>query len=164
MITWIRHPAACDRLCILTSASCHDHLFFTRLSHLCIGGRSVKIFIATLSSSKRKRFGRLVTPAVVWVWTLIPTSCNSCGSPAGGRHGRSGSIIVCSRQRCVLSISPRGKRLTNFYTVYKIHLPLFFAIVFWKLLFLYILKVVKLEQRLLSLLILHKLLSFRHMK
>ena len=161
MSTWIRHPTACDRLCILISASFPGNLlffFFPCLSHLCKEGRSVKIFITTLSSSKCKRFGRLVAPAVVWVWTLIPTSRNSCGSPAGGRRGRSGSIIVCSRQRCVLSISPRGKRLTNFYTIYKIHLPLLFAIVFSISSLVYILKIMKLEQRSLSFLVLHKLL------
>jgi len=141
MSTWIRHPTACDRLCILTStASFPGHLCFTRLFHLCNGGGSVKIFTATLSSSKSKCFGRLVAPAVVWVWALIPTSRDSCGSPAGGRRGRSGSISVCSRQRFVLIIRPRGKHLTNFYTIYKIHLLLFFAMVFWILSFVYILK------------------------
>jgi hypothetical protein len=149
MSTWIRHPIACDRLCILISTAFFfpGHLCFTRLSHPCNGGGSVKSFIATFSPSKRKRFGRLVAPAVVWVWALIPTSRNSYGSPAGGRCGRSGSIIVCSIQRCVLNISPSGKHLTNFYTIYKIHLPLFFAIVFWILSFVYILKVVEFEQK-----------------
>ena len=108
MSTWIRQHTVCDWLCILTStASFPGYLCFTRLSHLCNGGGSVMIFIATLFSSKRKRFGRLVAPAVVWVWALIPTSRNSCGSPAGGLRGRSSSFILFQAEVCFKHQSTR---------------------------------------------------------
>ena len=101
---------------------------------------------------------------VVWCWSLILTSPNSCGSPAGSRRGRSGSFIACSRQRCVLSISPRGKRFTNFYASHKSFCLIFAIMLRILLLFVYVLRIEKLEQKSLLFLVLHKFLSVKQMK